>query len=118
YWMFSNRPSYASPYGGGHYPAGYGGGWTRKPTGQYTADMSGRSATSTFNRSTTPAFDKSVGSPKAQTTAPRRRAIANPTQSQRSFSKRTGRAPARAGGFGRSSSSGSSRSGGFSGGGK
>lgn len=109
-WLFSDRPNYASPYGGGIYPSGYGGGWPRRPSDQYTSQMSGRTATSTFNRSSTSTIGAPLTSPNATQTAARAKAIANPTQSQRSFATRTSEGPTRSGGFGKSSNSSSSTS--------
>jgi hypothetical protein len=74
-WLFSNRPSYTSPYSPGNYPPSYGGGWNRQSDSSYAGSMSSRTA-----------------APKSK--------------------------PSSFGGFGRSSSSGSSRSGGSFGGGK
>jgi len=128
-WLFSNRPFYTSPYGYGNYPPSYGGGWTRRPTDSYTGSMTSRTAGSTVRRSSQPLISQPAVSPNADKTAARARVLANPTQSQRSFAGSSGTSsrpaaspttsrPVGSGGFGRSTSSGSSRSGGFSGGGK
>ncbi len=131
-WLFSNRPSYASPYGYGNYPPSYGGGWNRQPTDNYAGSMNSRNAGSTVSRSSQSVLSQPAISPNAEKIAAKSRAIANPTQSQRSFANSSGTPagkptsssnasssrPSSSGGFGRSSSSGSSRSGSSSGGGK
>jgi uncharacterized membrane protein YgcG len=125
-WLFSNRPSYASPYGYGNYPPSYGGGWYRQPNESYTSTMRSRTAGSNVSRSSQPVISQPAVSPNAEKTAAKARAISNPTQSQRSFSSSSPSSssssgssrPTSSGGFGRTSSSGSSRSGGSSGGGK
>lgn len=128
-WLFSNRASYTSPFGYGNRPPSYGGGWARQPTDSYTGAMNSRSAGSTVSRSTQPVLSQPAISPNAEKIAAKSRAIANPTQSQRSFAKSTAGSasspssasssrPSSSGGFGRSSSSSSSRSGGSFGGGK
>ena len=125
-WLFSNRQSYSSPYGYGNYPSSYGSGWNRQDAGSYAGSMNTRTAGSTVRSSSTPVISNPATSPNAEATAARARAISSPTQSQRSFARTpttspsstsTSR-PSSSGGFGRASSSGSSRSGGFSGGGK
>jgi hypothetical protein len=167
-WLFSNRPSYSSPYGYGNYPPSYGGGWNRQAPDAYSDSMRSRTAGSTVRSSPQSVISQPAVSPNAEKIAAKSRAIANPTRSQRSFgspsgassgsqspsstassnrhsssytptapsrpsSSNTSTAPSRptssykpsapsrptsSGGFGRSSSSGSSRSGGFSRGGK
>lgn len=132
-WLFSNRPSYTSPYGHGNYPQSYGGGWNRRDNDSYAGSMRTRTAGSTVKTSSQPVIASPVPSPNAEKTAARAKAISNPTQSQRSFgspsstssSRSSGSSygsssssSTRSGGFGRSSSSGSSRSGGSSRGGK
>lgn len=130
-WLFSNRPLYSSPYGYGNYPPTYGRGWNRQSTDSYTGSMSSRTIGSTVSRSSTPVISQPAISPNAEKTAARARVLSNPTQSQRSFARSPGTSssqatspsssasrPVGSGGFGRSSSFGSSRSGGFSGGGK
>jgi hypothetical protein len=139
-WLFSNRPSYSSPYGYGNYPPTYGSGWDRRDNDTYRGAMSSRTAGSTVRQSSQPVISNPIASPNAEKVAAKARAIANPTQSQRSFANRTSTSsgtnfgssssssrssgfggsstPSRSGGFGRSSSSGSSRSGGSFGGGK
>jgi hypothetical protein len=121
-WLFSNRPSYASPYGYGNYPPSYGGGWNKQATDSYSGAMRSRTAGSTVKSSSQPVFSSSAASPNAAKTAAKARAISSPTASQRSFSSSPSRPsssrPTSSGGFGRSSSSRSSRSGGFSRGGK
>ncbi len=125
-WLFSNRPSYASPYGNGNYPSSYGSGWNRQATDRYAGSMSSRNAGSSVTRSSSPVISQPAISPNAEKMAAKARAISRPTQSQRSFTgssskPTTATAPSKPssyGGFGRSSSSGSSRSGGSSGGGK
>jgi uncharacterized membrane protein YgcG len=153
-WLFSNRPSYSSPYGYGNYPPSYGGGWDRQAPDAYADSMRSRNAGSTISKSPQSVISKPAVSPNAEKVAAKARAISNPTQSQRSFgspstntssAQRSGSTtssgrpsspsastapskpsssysqpsrPSSSGGFGRSSSSGSSRSGGFSRGGK
>ena len=121
-WLFSNRPSYASPYGYGNYPPSYGGGWSKQAPDSYSGAMKSRTAGSTVKSSSQPVFSSSAASPNAAKTAAKARAISSPSVSQRSFSSSPSRPsssrPTPSGGFGRSSSSGSSRSGGFSRGGK
>ena len=129
-WLFSNRPSYSSPYGYGNYPPAYGSGWNREPNDKYTTTMSSRSVGSSVSRSSSPVISQSVVSPNSDKMAAKARAISNPTQSQRSFAGSqstpasrpitpTSSSPPRSsGGFGRTSSSSSSRSGGSFGGGK
>ncbi|HEX8309965.1 MAG TPA: hypothetical protein VF614_01530 [Chthoniobacteraceae bacterium] len=123
-WLFSNRPSYSSPYGNGNYPSSYGRGWDRRDYDRYRGDMSSRTANSTIRRSSQPVLSP-VTSPNADKVAAKARALANPTRSQRSFAPANPSAnrpatssPPRSGGFGRSTSSGPSRSGGSFGGGK
>ncbi|MEO5712891.1 MAG: hypothetical protein ABIT37_05325 [Luteolibacter sp.] len=154
-WLFSNRPTYSSPYGYGNYPPSYGGGWNRQDTDSYTGSMRSRTAGSTVRTSSQPVISNPPTSPNADKIAAKAKAISNPTQSQRSFtnpsassstsrpssnpsspasrptstpssssrpsssntSSSTSR-PTSSGGFGRSSSSGSSRSGSSSRGGK
>ncbi|MEY3895403.1 MAG: hypothetical protein RLZZ214_922, partial [Verrucomicrobiota bacterium] len=126
-WLFSNRSSYASPYGYGNYPPSYGGGWNRQSDGGYAGSMSSRTAGSSVSRSSSPVISQPAISPNAEKTAAKAKALTTATQSQRSFagssSTSTSRPsttskPSSYGGFGRTSSSGSSRSGGSSGGGK
>lgn len=126
-WLFSNRPSYASPHGYNNYPPHYGGGWNRQGDDQYAGSMSSRTAGSTLTRSSQPLIKEPTLSPNAQKTAARAQALANPTRSQRSFTKPASAptsspsstsSPTRSGGFGRTTSSGSSRSGSSFGGGK
>lgn len=137
-WLFSNRSSYASPYGYGNYPPSYGGGWNRQSNDNYGGSMSSRNAGSSVSKSSRPVISQPALSPNAEKMAAKAKAISNPTQSQRSFSgssttstsrptapstRKPSTAPAPSkpssyGGFGRSSSSGSSRSGGSFGGGK
>jgi hypothetical protein len=143
-WLFSNRPSYNSPYGYGNYPPSYGGGWNRQDNDSYSGSMKSRTAGSSVTTSSRSVISNPAASPNADKVAAKAKAISNPTQSQRSFgSSSTGSSgskqstssssssrpttssssssssrPTSSGGFGRSSSSGSSRSGGSSGGGK
>jgi len=141
-WLFSNRPSYASPYGYGNYPPSYGGGWNRQNNDSYNGSMRSRTAGSTVRTSSQPVISNPTTSPNAEKVAAKAKAISSPTQSQRSFSNPSSSSstsssanrpsstpssspsssysskPSSSGGFGRSSSSGSSRSGGSSGGGK
>ncbi|MES2475717.1 MAG: hypothetical protein V4640_08045 [Verrucomicrobiota bacterium] len=126
-WLFSNRPSYTSPYGYGHYPTSYGGGWNRQDDSTYTGSMRTRTAGSTVRTSAQPVISNPATSPNADKVAAKAKVLANPTQSQRSFgsaastSRTSASSSSRSGGFGgfgRSSSSGSSRSGGSFGGGK
>jgi hypothetical protein len=126
-WLFSNRPSYASPYGYGNYPPSYGGGWNRRSDGSYAGSMTSRTAGSSVSKSSRPVISQPALSPNAEKTAAKAKALSSPTVSQRSFSGSSSKPatsaassskPSSYGGFGRSSSSGSSRSGGFSGGGK
>lgn len=127
-WLFSNRPSYASPYGYGNYPPSYGGGWNRSPTDSYTGSMGSRG--STVTQSSRPVISQPAISPNAEKMAAKARVLTSPTQSQRSFSGSSNTStsrpsttvapsrPSSSGGFGRSTSSGSSRSGSSSRGGK
>jgi uncharacterized membrane protein YgcG len=126
-WLFSNRPSYTSPYGYGNYPPSYGGGWNRQDDASYTGSMRSRTAGSTVRTSSQPVISNPATSPNADKVAAKAKVLASPTQSQRSFgSTSSSRASSPSsssrsggfGGFGRSSSSGSSRSGGSFGGGK
>lgn len=125
-WLFSNRSSYASPYGYGNYPPSYGGGWNRQSDGSYAGNMSSRTAGSSVSRSSSPVISQPALSPNAEKTAAKAKALSSPTVSQRSFSGSSSKPttsaaaskPSSYGGFGRSSSSSSSRSGGSSGGGK
>jgi hypothetical protein len=126
-WLFSNRPSYSSPYGYGNYPPSYGGGWNRQSDGSYAGSMTSRTAGSSVSRSSSPVISQPALSPNAEKTAAKAKALTTATQSQRSFASSSSKPstasspsskPSSYGGFGRSSSSSSSRSGGFSGGGK
>ena len=125
-WLFSNRPSYSSPYGYGNYPPSYGGGWNRQGNDSYDSSMKSRTAGSGVTNSSQPVISNPAASPNAQKIAAKAKVISSPTQSQRSFGKSATSAsntqpssrPSSSGGFGRSSSSGSSRSGGSSRGGK
>ncbi|NQX01708.1 hypothetical protein HQ447_13710 [bacterium] len=127
-WLFSNRPSYASPYGYGNYPPSYGGGWNRSPTDSYTGSMGSRG--STVSQSSRPVISQPAISPNAEKMAAKARVLSSPTRSQRSFSGSSNTStsrpsttvapsrPSSSGGFGRSTSTGSSRSGSSSRGGK
>ena len=130
-WLFSNRPSYTSPYSPGNYPPSYGGGWNRQSDGSYAGNMTSRTAGASVNKSSSPVISQPALSPNAQKTAAKAKVLSSPTVSQRSFSGSSSSAssksstsaapkskPSSFGGFGRSSSSGSSRSGGSFGGGK
>jgi hypothetical protein len=140
-WLFSNRPSYSSPYGYGNYPPNYGGGWNRQNDDSYTGSMRSRTAGSTVTSSSRSVISNPSASPNADKMAAKAKVIANPTQSQRSFSGGSSTSSSSrpssssgsssrpstssssasrpsSGGFGRSSSSGSSRSGSSSRGGK
>lgn len=111
YWMFSNRPQYQSPYGGGIYPTGYSP-WNRRASDQYTGEMSRRAGGSTFTRSDSSVIGQPLASPNATKEAARARAITNPERSQKSFATRSAEGkPAGSGGFGRSSSQSTSGSG-------
>ena len=129
-WLFSNRPSYTSPYSPGNYPPSYGG-WNRQSDGSYAGNMTSRTAGASVNKSSSPVISQPALSPNAQKTAAKAKVLSSPTVSQRSFSGSSSSAssksstsaapkskPSSFGGFGRSSSSGSSRSGGSFGGGK
>ena len=129
-WLFSNRPSYASPYGFGNYPPSYGGGWNRQQTDRYSGTMQSRNAGSSVSQSSRPVIAQPAISPNAEKLAAKAKALTNPTQSQRSFASSSATSsskpspstpssrPSSSGGFGRSTSSSSSRSGGSSRGGK
>lgn len=126
-WLFSNRPSYTSPYGYGNYPPSYGGGWNRQNPDSYAGSMRSRTAGSTVRTSSQPVISNPASSPNADKVAAKAKVLSSPTQSQRSFTNPTRQPstsspppsrPTSSGGFGRSSSSGSSRSGGSFGGGK
>jgi hypothetical protein len=136
-WMFSNRPTYMSPYGYGNYPPSYGRGWNRDSDDRYADRENVRSASATVTRTDKPVIKQPAVSPNAEKTAAKARALTTATKSQRSFSSpsspsstskpsSTANKPPSSGGFGRpsgstssgsskrSSSSGSSRSGGSS----
>jgi hypothetical protein len=125
-WLFSNRPSYSSPYGYGNYPLTYGSGWNRQGNDGYDGAMKSRNAGSTVTSSSKSVISNPAASPNAEKIAAKAKVISSPTQSQRSFAKSVARPttsqsasrPSSSGGFGRSSSSGSSRSGSSSRGGK
>jgi hypothetical protein len=126
-WLFSNRSSYSSPYGYGNYPPSYGGGWNRQSDGSYSGSMTSRAAGASVSKSSQPVISQPALSPNAEKTAAKAKALSSPTVSQRSFSGSSSNPststapsskPSSYGGFGRTSSSGSSRSGGSSGGGK
>ncbi len=129
-WLFSNRSSYSSPYGYGHYPQSYGSGWSTQRQDDYARSMRTRTAGSTMTSSSQSVISKSTPSPNAEKIAAKARAISNPTQSQRSFGSSSGSPPTSTSssrpsggsGFGSSSpskpapsssSSSSTRSGGF-----
>lgn len=113
-WMFSDRPGgYSSPYGWGNYPQNYSG-WNREDDTAYGSRMSTRTSGSTFRSSSTSTISQPTVSPNAAKEAAKAKAIANPTQSQRSFAARSGDSTVRSGGFGRSTGSTSSSSSGGS----
>jgi hypothetical protein len=126
-WLFSNRSGYSSPYGYGNYPPSYGGGWNRQQDGSYAGSMASRTSGSSVSRSSSPVIAQPAISPNAQKMAAKAKVISSPQVSQRSFSSSPSKSSSYStpssksssyGGFGRTSSFGSSRSGGFSGGGK
>lgn len=85
-WMFSNRPTYTSPYGYGNYPPYYGGGWSRQDDDSYAGSMRSRNAGSTIQSSSRPVISNPPASPNADKMAAKAKVLTNPTQSQRSFS--------------------------------
>ncbi|GAA5116524.1 hypothetical protein JIN84_18840 [Luteolibacter yonseiensis] len=90
-WLFSsNRPSYSSPYGYGNYPPSYGGGWNRQAPDSYEGTMKSRTAGSTIRTSKQSVIQQPAVSPNAEKIAAKSRALANPTQSQRSFGSPSG----------------------------
>lgn len=107
-YILSNHGSYRSPYGYGNYPGSYGGGWSRRSNADYASRNARYRTMSPAMPSGTPPIRSSATSPNAGKQAARARMVANPTQAQRSFAKRTGTTRS-SGGFGRSSST-SSRS--------
>lgn len=111
-YIFSRHNNYSSPHGHNSYPRHYGGGWSRQNDSTYQRNVSSRYPGRSFQSagSTKP----TVQSPNAGKQAARARIVSNPTQSQKSFSKRSGRTVG-SGGFGRSSG-GSSRRSSFGGG--
>lgn len=84
-WLFSNRPTYTSPYGYGNYPPNYGGGWNRQDDDSYGGSMRSRTAGSTVRKSAQPVISNPATSPNADKMAAKAKVLANPTQSQRSF---------------------------------
>jgi hypothetical protein len=134
-WLFSNRSPYSSPHGYGHYPPSYGSGWNRQSNDSYAGSMASRTAGSSVSKSSQPVISQPALSPNAEKTAAKAKALTTATQSQRSFtsssssssspsssksptSSKPSSKPSSFGGFGRSGSSSSSRSGGSFGGGK
>lgn len=93
-WLFSNRSSYASPYGYGNYPPSYGGGWNRQDNDSYAGSMNSRTAGSTVRSSSQPVISNPATSPNADKIAAKAKAISNPTQSQRSFTNPSSSSPA------------------------
>ena len=85
-WLFSNRPSYTSPYSPGNYPPSYGGGWNRQSDGSYAGNMTSRTAGASVNKSSSPVISQPALSPNAQKTAAKAKVLSSPTVSQRSFS--------------------------------
>lgn len=92
-WLFSNRPSYSSPYGYGNYPPSYGGGWNRQDNDSYTGSMKSRTAGSSVRTSSQPVISNPAASPNAEKIAAKAKAISDPTQSQRSFGNPSGSQP-------------------------
>lgn len=113
-WLFSNRGgSYQSPYGYGHYPPSYGGGWSTRDRSEYSTNMSGRTSGTSWRSSSQPVLSKDVVSPNAEKTAAKAKALTTPTQSQRSFGSGSSRPPSSSAGSSspsRSSNSGSGSS--------
>ena len=130
-YIFRPHTMFASPYGYGNYPGGYGPYNTRANTA-YQRDMNNSTRGSTFQSSGTKAVNSNVASPNAGKSAKSVKApLKNPTTSQRQFQATNPSKQTKSGGFGRSSSSSrpttksrsvrtspSRRSGGFSRGGK
>ena len=109
-WMFQPRPLYASPYGYGNYPNYYSPYSTRSRQ-NYQSSVGRTTRGSTFSSANQSRFNTSVRSPNAGKTAASIRApLKNPTASQRSFQQRAQTSRVRSGGFGRQSSSSTSRS--------
>lgn len=106
YWLFSDRPSYRSPYTHS-YPPSYGGGWSPRSSWEYERAMQQRRSGTLVTTSSSPTL-KPLSSPNANQTAAKAQALLNPTQSQRSFGTSPSK-PQASGGFGRSSTSTNSR---------
>lgn len=128
-YIFRPHTAYVSPYGYGNYPGGYNQYGTR-PSSVYGNRMNDMTRGSTFNSSNTRAIGGNVTSPNTGKAAKSVRApLKNPTTSQKQFQAQNPSKQVRSGGFGKKSSTSSSRSrsvrtsparrsGGFSSGGK
>ena len=130
-YIFRPHTAFASPYGYGNYPGGYGSYGSRSNTA-YQRDMNNATRGSTFQSSGTRAVSSTVQSPNAGKSAQSVRApLKNPTTSQRQFQAQNPSKQVKSGGFGRTSTTARSttksrsvrttpsrRSGGFSSGGK
>jgi len=117
-WLFSNRPAWSSPYGGGYYPSDYDGGWQKRSQASYDTVVGKHNPGSLVSSSSSRKINDTAVSPNAGKMAAKAKALTSATQSQRAFGSRSSsssRSSSRA--FGRSSSS-FSRSGGSFGGGK
>ena len=109
-YILSNHSSYRSPFGYGNYPSSYGSGWSRRSESAYASGNSRYRTMSPAMGSTSKPIKSTIQSPNASKQAARARIVSNPTTSQRSFTQRTSSKPRSSGGFGRSTSSYSSRS--------
>lgn len=119
-WLFSNRPSWSSPYGGGNYPSDYYGGWPQRSQQSYTAVLGKHKQGSQVTSSASRKITDTAVSPNAGKMAAKAKALTSATTSQRSFGSSRATRSSSSGSsraFGRSSST-FSRSGGSFGGGK
>jgi hypothetical protein len=109
-YIFRPHTMFASPYGYGNYPGGYGRYNTRTNTA-YQRNMNNATRGSSFQSSGTRAVNSNVTSPNAGKSAKSVKApLKNPTTSQRQFQAQNPSKQTRSGGFGRSSSSSRSTS--------
>lgn len=117
-YLFRPHSYYMSPWHYGYYP-GYYHPYRSMPYSSYSRRTRSMYNNGSFSRASRSGFSSAVKSPNAGKTATKIRApLARPTQTQRSFQKRSATASRRSGGFGRSRSGStrrgsSSRSGGF-----
>tara|TARA_B110000037_G_scaffold189293_1_gene221400 strand:+ start:24499 stop:25296 length:798 start_codon:yes stop_codon:yes gene_type:complete len=106
-YIFSSHSNYSSPHRWNSYPPHYGRGWSRMDDNTYAGNVRSRYPGRSFQSGD--GAKPILASPNQQKQAARARVISNPTKSQQSFTKRTGKSVS-SGGFGRSSSSSSGRS--------